>query len=338
MAVNTIDDFVSELKTEGWCLFEDVIRADRIDAIREEVVSGNAQAIADYDAWGGSWVQQKGPNGEPGTCLVAYVPSLAACFADERVLGVARAMLDPHVRISQTEFKTCPPNAQEANRRSWHSDFPHDLTDRERAGAVRMPFPNVTMGLTALWILSPFSPDNGGTWIVPRSHLDLRNPRSHLDSRNPPELHDDVPVNESIPGEIQLSGPAGSVVMIDSRVWHSAAGNPSPEPRVAVLTRYSPWWMNLEFGGRNRAIVPRKTYETMPDAVKLLYRHRAEGESDPIRLAHEATPPASGNICWNTKWRSRRQRTILRELWPLTIFPGPALAIASENGKHGSMR
>jgi hypothetical protein len=76
--------------------------------------------------------------------------------------------------------------------------------------------------------------------------------------------------------------------MIDSRIWHSGAANPSPDPRVTVLTRYVPWWLSLEFGGRNRAIVPRKAYEAMPDAVKLLYRHRAEGETDPIRISHEA--------------------------------------------------
>ena len=78
--------------------------------------------------------------------------------------------------------------------------------------------------------------------------------------------------------------------MIDSRVWHSPGSNPSPEPRVTILARYSPWWLSLEFGGRNNAIVPRETYEAMPDAVKLLYRHRAEGEKDPIRMDHSFRP------------------------------------------------
>lgn len=282
-----IDGHVCQLKTEGWCQIEDVIPLDRIGALREEVLSGHQQAIKDYTEWGGSWGFQTGPNGERGTCLVHYVPSLAAYFADKRVLGVAQAMLDPHVRIAQTEFKIRPPNDSNLDRRGFHTDFPHDLTDREQAGRVRMPFPNLTMGLTALWILSPYTPESGGTWIVPRSHLDLQNPRSHLDPRNPPDLYDNVPADQSIPGEIQLSGPAGSVVMIDSRIWHSAAANPSPEPRVTVLNRYAAWWLSLEFGGRNRAIIPRVTYDAMPDRVKLLYRHRAEGEFDPIRNSQE---------------------------------------------------
>ena len=130
-----------------------------------------------------------------------------------------------------------------------------------------MPFPNVTMGITALWMLSPFSAENGGTWVVPRSHLD---------PRNPPEMHDGIDPSAPIRGEIQLQGDAGSVVLLDSRIWHSGAMNPTDAPRVAVLTRFSPWWISLEFGGRNQAVVPRDAFEKFPDAVKDLYRHRVE--------------------------------------------------------------
>jgi ectoine hydroxylase-related dioxygenase (phytanoyl-CoA dioxygenase family) len=135
------------------------------------------------------------------------------------------------------------------------------------------------------WMLSPFSAENGGTWVVPRSHLDLRNPRSHLDPRNPPELHDDVDPSASISGEIQLKGQAGSVLMLDSRIWHSPANNPSTEPRVTILTRYLPWWISLEFGGRNRAMVPKDVFEKFPESVKDLYRHRVEGEEHLIRIS-----------------------------------------------------
>ena len=174
--MNTIEEYVFHLKMEGWCVIEDVIPEDRIEAILDEVMAGHQQAMEDYEAWGGSLAHQKGPNGEPGKNVVAYIPSLAAYFGDERVVGVAQAMLDPHIRIAQTEFKTRPPNAENLDSRGYHSDWPHDLTDREKAGAVRMPFPNVTMGLTTLWMLSPFSSNNGGTWVVPRSHLTFGTP------------------------------------------------------------------------------------------------------------------------------------------------------------------
>ena len=266
---------------EGWCLVEGVIPKNHVNTIRKEVITANEKAAQEYESWGGSLAHQWGPREEVGKNVVAYIPSLAAYFGDKRVVGIAQAMLDPHVRIAQTEFKTRQPN-EIRNKRSFHSDWPHDLTDRDNAGAVFMPFPDVTMGLTTLWMLSSFSEKKGGTWVVPRSHRDLRNPLSHLDPRNPPGLHDDIDGTLPIPGEIQLFGSAGSVVMLDSRIWHSVASNPSPEPRVTVLTRYSPWWINLELGGRNQAIVPKMAYEALPDDVKLLYRHRAEGEKNTI--------------------------------------------------------
>ena len=275
--------YITELKAEGWCLIEGVIPEDRIDYLREHVVQGHEKAIRDYETSGGSLAFQADANGNPSTNLVAYVPDLAPYFGDKRVVGVAKAMLDPHVRIAQTEFKTRQPGDRNIHHRGFHSDWPHDILDRDQAGAILMPFPNVTMGLTALWMLSPFSAENGGTWVVPRSHLDVRNPRSHMDPRNPPEMHDGIDPSAPIPGEIQLQGPAGSVLLVDSRIWHSTASNPSISPRVTMLTRYSPWWISLEFGGRNRSIVPRDVFEKFPDTVKDLYRHRAEEAENPIR-------------------------------------------------------
>ena len=60
------------------------------------------------------------------------------------------------------------------------------------------------------------------------------------------------------------------------------AANHSSVLRVAIITRYCPWWLSVEFGGRNNAIVPRSTYEALPEEVKALYRHRAKGEENPF--------------------------------------------------------
>ena len=46
--------------------------------------------------------------------------------------------------------------------------------------------------------------------------------------------------------EQPIEGEAGSVLIMDSRLWHAIPPNnaPSKEPRVAVAVRYSPWWMD----------------------------------------------------------------------------------------------
>lgn len=273
MLTKQINKHVSQLREVGWCVVEGVISENEVAAIRQHVETAHLEAIEEYEADGGSLTHQRDKDGGPGKNVISFIQPLAPYLAEKRVLGVIRTVLDPHVRIAQTEFKPRPPNDDNKMYRSYHSDWPHDLSDRDRAGAVGQPFPDVTMGLTTIWLLSPFGPESGGTWVVPGTHRDPRNPRG-------PE--DEIDAFKPIPGEMQVSGPAGSVVIIDSRIWHSNAANPSDKPRVAIVVRYVPWWVSVEFGGRNNAIVPRQVYEAFPEEVKPLYRHRVDGVANNI--------------------------------------------------------
>ena len=139
------------------------------------------------------------------------------------------------------------------------------------------------MALSTVWYLGPedVTPYNGGTWVVPGSHKDPRNPRGPddgIDERAP------------IPGEFQISAPAGSVFMQDTRLWHSGAANQSEHERTAVVCRYAPWGLsgnefgNLHSGGHTlRTYVPREVYSRFSPELKLLYRHLAEGEEDVLQ-------------------------------------------------------
>ena len=168
-----IKEKVDQLRREGWCVLERIIPEDAIDRVRAHVQEAHAKAQQDYEAMGGHIGRQTGPNGEPGVCLIAYLPEFAPYLGDERLLGVAQAVFGGHVRVAQTEFKTQVPNREDLDWRGFHSDWPHDLTDRDFAGRVAQPFPNATMQLSVLWMLSPFGPgdgrDVGGAAQSPRS-------------------------------------------------------------------------------------------------------------------------------------------------------------------------
>ena len=101
-----IESYATQLKAEGWCLVEGVIPDDRVEDLRDHVVQGHKSALQYYESIGGSLGFQTGPNEEVGKNAVAFVPRLATYFGDERVVGIAKTMLDVHIRISQTEFKT----------------------------------------------------------------------------------------------------------------------------------------------------------------------------------------------------------------------------------------
>ena len=48
---------------------------------------------------------------------------------------------------------------------------------------------------------------------------------------------------------MQVSCPAGSVFIQDTRMWHSTAcHNTSGRPRVATVNRWVPWWLHNSFG------------------------------------------------------------------------------------------
>ena len=46
--------------------------------------------------------------------------------------------------------------------------------------------------------------------------------------------------------QINIKGKAGSVFVMDSRLWHASDVNKSDKRRTSLVVRYAPWWLNLE--------------------------------------------------------------------------------------------
>jgi hypothetical protein len=308
-----IEGYLQSLRLQGFCVIDRVIPQHQVEAARQSVLEGRALLQEDRArerAARIAWMRERDPDFEPGDgpvrppaaplaeiCDVARCEEFARHLAESRVLQVARAILDPHVRIMQTEVnKSSRPAPQPITdemrqRRGWHSDWPHDLTAYgpseehpwRHCGAVAQPFPDVCMALSTIWYLGPedITPHNGGTWVVPGSHKDPRNPRGPDDG---------IDQWASIPGELQISAPAGSVYLQDTRVWHSTALNQSEHERTAVVCRYAPWWLsgnefcNLHSGGHAlRTYVPHDVYERFSPDLQLLYRHLTEGVEDVLQ-------------------------------------------------------
>jgi ectoine hydroxylase-related dioxygenase (phytanoyl-CoA dioxygenase family) len=81
------------------------------------------------------------------------------------------------------------------------------------------------------WMLDDFSDANGGTRLVPRSHLnDAATQRSS-------SFVADGPANMPTPEDtIAAEGPAGSILCFDGRVWHGTGANRTDRPRHALLS------------------------------------------------------------------------------------------------------
>ncbi|SVE32867.1 uncharacterized protein METZ01_LOCUS485721, partial [marine metagenome] len=195
-------------------------------------------------------------------------------LADRRLMEPIEGILGPTVKISYT---TATINLQGNPRGSWHADWPFNQTN---AGHVATPYPDIPMHITTLWMLSPFTIENGGTLIVPGSHRISNNPTGD----------NGVDPNVAHPDEVNATGEAGSVLVLDSRIWHSTAPNQTGTSRVSVVVRYAPWWLNtrvlmpdsnerkvmVERTGLSDNIqptVPRDVYKRLPADVQPLFSH-----------------------------------------------------------------
>ena len=78
-----------------------------------------------------------------------------------------------------------------------------------------------------VWMLDDFTPDNGPTRLVPGSHTWRKRPQEVLENPFAP-----------YPGEVMLTGAAGSVAIMNAHVWHGGTANSTPAPRLAMHAFY----------------------------------------------------------------------------------------------------
>jgi ectoine hydroxylase-related dioxygenase (phytanoyl-CoA dioxygenase family)/putative sterol carrier protein len=146
------------------------------------------------------------------------------------------------------------------------------------------------IGLNILWFLEDVSDANGGTRILPGSH------RSGV-----------APADPSSPeGTIAAEGPAGTALLLDSRVWHATGINRTDAPRHAVVSYFNRSFMRTK---ENYFLSMRPEVEaSLDDRVRIMCGYRctasvggvegpAEGKlyTRPTSLVGELspTPPAA---------------------------------------------
>ncbi|MDE0217892.1 MAG: phytanoyl-CoA dioxygenase family protein [Spirochaetaceae bacterium] len=314
-ADRVVSGCVDSLRRYGFTVIDHVIPPDQVAAVRGEAVAAqriidrNIAAIRSLQAGEAGTddgqvdlrpVRRAGHPAKPPNDIV-WLPRYAHHLANPVVTALARRVLDDHLRIAQLHLRIIeadrpdgtpggfgPVQSRGREFRGWHTDWPHDLSAYgagdpfQNVGCVRQPFPDVTMCLVMIWYLTDVDAESGGTWVVPGSHRDKRNPRG-------PE--DGISIVAPIPGELQVSAPAGSVYIQDSRSWHASAMHNTRHDRVAVVNRWAPWWLSVD------DFAPGNTYNTnmvcrplshaeyraLPPALQPLMRHLCPDEHDTLQ-------------------------------------------------------
>jgi ectoine hydroxylase-related dioxygenase (phytanoyl-CoA dioxygenase family) len=198
------------LDEAGFLILEDLMSRELLDALRERVAE---LYDCEADRAGMEFKQ------EPGCRRLANLVDKGTVFerviAQPRVLACVEHVLGPRFKLSSLNARTALPGC---DAQPLHADM----------GAIRDE--QGYWVCNSVWMLDDFTPENGPLRVVPGSHRRRRLPRDVM--ADPSGRH---------PDEVQVTGRAGTVVVINAHLWHGGQANRAQTPRTAVHAFYCRW-------------------------------------------------------------------------------------------------
>lgn len=154
-----------------------------------------------------------------------------------RLLALIDHVFEPNYLLSQAQIINILPGE---DAQSLHFDD----------GFYKIPRPRPALGLAAIWALDDFTPDNGATEIIPRSH--------EWDSSTAPTREQTIP----------CVMPAGSAVFFLGTLIHGGGANRTARSRMAFTNQYCAPWLRQQ---ENFFLeVPRAVTRTLRPTIQSL--------------------------------------------------------------------
>ena len=202
--VAELDHHIAEIEERGYTIIESAIERDLTIDLRDTIRS----MFAELD------VQPKGNRAEGFATkrmynLVPRAPIFQSLPVHPGVLPVVERLLEPDCLLSGTTAMDIGPGEQ---LQGLHADD----------GLFKIGRPHRPMMSTTIWALTDFTADNGATRIVPGSHREPGHPD---------------PDDDSIAVAAEM--PAGSVMIMDSQLWHCGGPNGTDDDwRLGLNVQY----------------------------------------------------------------------------------------------------
>ncbi len=154
---------------------------------------------------------------EPGTRRLANLAAKGEIFrevyANEEILGYIGHILRPRFKLSSLNARSANPH--EHGHQPLHVD------------QGLLPDAGGAVVANVVWMLDDFTKENGAMRAVPRTHLSGQRPQEALADANAPH-----------PGEVLVTGRAGTVCIMNAHLWHGGTANRTDRPRRAIHSFY----------------------------------------------------------------------------------------------------
>lgn len=195
-----VEEASEHLASYGVCRLEGALSPEAVDTLREGVRAAAAEdAAADQ-----SYLYSGGAN-QRVWALFNRGPSFLELTENPAALRVIRSVLGSDALLSNLSANVTGPGGSPM-KPHWDQDW----ADR--------PWPYALVA-HVIWMIDPFTEDNGGTLVWPGSHL-----------------LDDAPQGD---GLVPATGPAGTALVVDGRTWHGTGRNATADgERIGVLAYY----------------------------------------------------------------------------------------------------
>ncbi len=199
---------LEQLDTSGFVILENFVGEKLLSELRDRV---EELFVREGDAAGAEFKQ------EEQTRRLANLVDKGEVFEravmEPRVLELVSHVLGPEFKVSSLNVRSANPFS------TWTQPLHADMgaVSDERGFWV----------CNTVWMLDAFTPDNGALRAVPGSHRWGKLPQQELE--NP---------GASYPGEVLVTAPAGTVVVMNSHLWHGGTANRTGAHRRAMHAFY----------------------------------------------------------------------------------------------------
>lgn len=238
---------LTALETRGFVVLEGLLDAPQLERVRTRLEPLLAVGPAGRNQFEGTQTQRV-------YSVVAHDAVFGEMALHPRVLAIVDALLQPNYLLTASQAIVIHPG-----------ETPQPVHYDDAFYALARPRPPIS--ISTIWALDDFTPENGGTEIIPGSH---RWDDAQTEAAKVIDLHHDEGAKGArIDSELMpLQMKAGSCVVFAGTMLHRGGANRSNVRRRAVSHQYcQPWARQQE---NFMLSIPRATAAAMPPRLQAM--------------------------------------------------------------------